>query len=56
VTSFRGVPSYVKEGITEAYLLKLTMTFVLSVFSLSPLEKCIVVEFVELELQTFSRV
>ena len=40
VTSSRGVPSYVKVGITELPLLKKTITFVLSVFSLSPLNVC----------------
>ena len=45
--------SYVKVGIAELLLLKKTMTFVLSVLSLSPLKR---VEIVQLELQIFSRV
>jgi len=39
VTSSRGVPSYVKVGIAEVSLPKKTMTFVLSVLSLSPLKR-----------------
>ena len=53
VTSTRSVPLYVKVGIAELPLLKKTMTFVLSVLSLSPLKR---VEIVQLELQIFSRV
>ena len=57
VTRSRSVPSYVKVGIAELPLLKKIMTLVLSVFSLiEPFETCVVIEFVQLELQIFSRV
>ena len=39
LTSSSGVLSYVKVGIVELPLLKKTMTFVLSVLSLSPLKR-----------------
>jgi hypothetical protein len=46
VTSSRDVPSYVKVGTAEVFLLKKTMTFVLLVFSLSPFQTCVVTEYV----------
>jgi len=58
---FQSVPSYVKVGIAEVSLLKKTIIFVLSVFEsrfvsvqLKPFKTCVVIEFVQLEVQTFS--